>query len=844
MQPNWTLVLSILCFGREGGMVHAGMFNLETEHLSDLETESLSSLSVISESSILIESQSVNISRTALTTLDISSTFSSGTGNSFTTLHTTLTKAESLSSQQSQPSPFTLEPRPSVSTTNNHDVLSSPTFRSPRTPATRTRTNLASTFRSQSTTQEDSSSSSAVSSGTMSLFCKACGYDLKASLLTYPGESAVYSTVNVTATRLTFTYIFPSGSSSLSYSLVTNYKPTANVTTPFTKPTSIGTFAPPPTWLYSGQTLTAGTTYVVITSASATSYSKGVDSTSPTITPPPVFPTPGCKLLQVSDTLTGISAYPIHNLTAYYDAAGSALAQFYGAPQVKEEFGPNPKCTEILSQQFINESTDPGFKSSMRIPPLNTPTPHPKPNPDMPNLNPPDQPEGPQPAFQTSTYVTASVLTSDGPGTVIYAPTATEHAKPIQSAAPQQISPDQPTPYPLLAPKPFAFGPAPPLPSKFDISTPGQVTGTAVSAFAPITVGAETIVPIGGGTVVVNDQTIGPGGVGTLGNGLPVSVGASEIAVGTRTIGIINTSPTAVVLPGGVVATPIADGSGIVVEGQTLTLGGVGNLANGHSISVGPSNVVVVDGQTTTMPAPIPQPLTLGGAAVTPIPGGGVRVSGATVVPGAATIIGFNTISVAPGGTAVVVNGITTMVTPIVGQGAPLTLGENAITALPGGSVAIGGFTVARGSTITLGNGEIVAVPLTGSIVVVNGQTASLQVPKTGLVINGEAITPVAGGFVVDGTTLTPGQVLTASDGQIVSVGTSGIIAVGKSTVQITAGAAPLGSATLNLQTSMPTPSIAMQSGIRKGDAATLDARNHVKLFASVGLMLGWIAIM
>jgi hypothetical protein len=397
---------------------------------------------------------------------------------------------------------------------------------------------------------------------------------------------------------------------------------------------------------------------------------------------------------------------------------------------------------------------------------------------------------------------------------------------------------------------------------------------------SPVIVGGEQVTPVGGtqGGVVVGGSTLAPGAAVTLGNGVVASVvsGGGAVVIGGQTAQI--PTPAAAPSPvnvGGQLVTPIANGGGIIVNGQTITAGGATTLAGGTPVSIGPNGIVIVNGQTATVNGgsggnvPAPAPVTVAGAIVTPIAGGAVIVNGQTLTPGAQTTLpNGQSISVGNGGT-VIVNGNTAVLTPAPGAAvtpAPVTVGGIIATPLSGGLVVISGSTYAPGATVTLPNGAIVSIAPGGTQIVVNGATATIQNINNApsaipIVFNGETITPFTSGVViVGGQTLTPGQVVTLSDGHTISVGTSGTVVVDGSSTSLptiiaatTTGSLKTASksnstSTTSSSTSQRSVGGAIASGIgvtKKGDAAALYAgRQEGAINIGFGFALGLISFL
>lgn len=167
-------------------------------------------------------------------------------------------------------------------------------------------------------------------------------------------------------------------------------------------------------------------------------------------------------------------------------------------------------------------------------------------------------------------------------------------------------------------------------------------------------------------------------------------------------------------------------GPTFVISGQTLAPGGAPITVSGSTLSLAPSGYfLVVDGSTTTLATPAeaaaahvtPPPLTIGNGIFRPRPGTGTtyQLGTALLTPGGSVIVAGTTISLAAGATALVVNGVTTALTPqaqpAVTNAPLLTIGSQTYTAVSGTAFIIGGQTLTPGGTITVDGTTIVLSP-------------------------------------------------------------------------------------------------------------------------------------
>jgi hypothetical protein len=181
--------------------------------------------------------------------------------------------------------------------------------------------------------------------------------------------------------------------------------------------------------------------------------------------------------------------------------------------------------------------------------------------------------------------------------------------------------------------------------------------------------------------------------------------------------------PQAGITIGNSIFTPSSgSGSTFVISDQTLTPGGQITVS-GTVISLAPSaSFVVVNGVTSTLANPAAQitdapVLTIGNGIFRPLPGTGTSylIGSSTLTPGGSVVVADTTISLAPGATALVINGRTTLLTPsaqpIITNAPLLTIGSQTYTAISGTTFVIGGQTLTPGGTITVDGTTISLAP-------------------------------------------------------------------------------------------------------------------------------------
>lgn len=246
--------------------------------------------------------------------------------------------------------------------------------------------------------------------------------------------------------------------------------------------------------------------------------------------------------------------------------------------------------------------------------------------------------------------------------------------------------------------------------------TPGGVVavdGTVVS-LAP----SASFVVIGGSTQIL--PTANPGSDPVPTERPQIIVGGSTfIAQPTRGVnGIPDTSNDN---PGN--SNNLGPAPTFVISGQTLAPGGSAITVSGTTLSLAPSgSVVLINGITSTLEnvaaAQItPPPLTIGNEVFRPLPGTGSAyiIGSMLLTPGGSVVTDHTTISLSPGGTALVINGQTSLIAsqppPAITNPPLLTIGPQAYTAVSGTTFVISGQTLTPGGTITVDGTTIILAP-------------------------------------------------------------------------------------------------------------------------------------
>jgi hypothetical protein len=254
-----------------------------------------------------------------------------------------------------------------------------------------------------------------------------------------------------------------------------------------------------------------------------------------------------------------------------------------------------------------------------------------------------------------------------------------------------------------------------------------------------------------GPTFVVGGQTLAPGGQAITVSGTILSLvpGGSSVVVNGVTSAVAD-PPARLAQPsitvGNAVLTP-ASGSGTtyIVAGQTLAPGGHAITVSGTVLSLAPSAAfVVVNGVSSSLAIPAAAQittapvLTIGNDVFRPVSGTGTSylVGSSTLTPGGIITVSGTTISLAPGATAIVINGQTSSLTPSSSPitNAPLlTIGSNTFTATSGTAYIISGQTLVPGGTITVDGTTISLAPLATELIYGNSgrSTSTALFPAT-----------------------------------------------------------------------------------------------------------------
>ena len=199
----------------------------------------------------------------------------------------------------------------------------------------------------------------------------------------------------------------------------------------------------------------------------------------------------------------------------------------------------------------------------------------------------------------------------------------------------------------LVAGTPVSLGPL----GKFVV---GGTTTTISGASQPsvFTVGGQTFTA-NPTKFSVAGTTLSAGGPGITVSSTFISLNPSgSLVIGTSTISLETSTPTVITTNGQTFTAE--EGGKIAIGSATLSSGGVGTIINGTPISVGPGGSLVIGTSTISLETPTPAVITTDGQIFTVEGNGLIAIGGATLSSGGAgTIISGTPISVGPGGLAI-----------------------------------------------------------------------------------------------------------------------------------------------------------------------------------------------
>ncbi|EME81635.1 uncharacterized protein MYCFIDRAFT_78905 [Pseudocercospora fijiensis CIRAD86] len=209
-----------------------------------------------------------------------------------------------------------------------------------------------------------------------------------------------------------------------------------------------------------------------------------------------------------------------------------------------------------------------------------------------------------------------------------------------------------------------------------------------------------------------------------------------------------------------------------------------------HNLSIAPAaTAVVINGNTSPIEQPQQQTaapqITVGDTVVTAGGSSYFVVGSQTLTPGGAEItVDGNTLSLAPSADVVVINGITSEIQQLQAQQTPapqITIVGSIITADSVSAFVVGSQTLAPGGPAIVVDGMTLSLAPLGSALVADGQSSNIAVPVGAPVtIAGEAATPIASdAFVLpNGETLSVGATAVVLDGATLSLAPDGNVVI------------------------------------------------------------------
>jgi hypothetical protein len=339
---------------------------------------------------------------------------------------------------------------------------------------------------------------------------------------------------------------------------------------------------------------------------------------------------------------------------------------------------------------------------------------------------PPTQPtQPPPPALPPVTVNNNPVTAAPGGGVIISGSTFTPGAQATVGGVTVEVS----SGFVVAAGSTINF-PIPPAPTPIPPTIAGKPVTTVLGG--GIVVEGNTLTA--GGAPVTIEGTV----ISALASGNGIIVNGNTVTVPP----VLTVTPAPAITLAGQPAQTLPNG-GVVIDGQTITPGGAPITVSGAVVSVLPGDGGVVVGGSSTILLPSTTFPDIAGQPIQTAPGGGIIVGGQTITAGgsAATISG-TVITVLPSGGGLIVGGSTILLPgateTIAGQpvltasgggiiiggqtisagGPPATISGEIISVLPNG----GGVVVGSSSTLFL-NPVPTAVEI-GSITIVEGASA------------------------------------------------------------------------------------------------------------------------
>lgn len=377
---------------------------------------------------------------------------------------------------------------------------------------------------------------------------------------------------------------------------------------------------------------------------------------------------------------------------------------------------------------------------------------------------------------------------------------------------PITLNPEQPSAQPQQ--------PQPPVQNQGTVQGQGQgpvaapVVVPSPHQIPSVSVAGQPVVKHANGNIVVGGATI-PVGAQTQMYGHTISNGISAVVMDGTTHVISQPTPTADPILSNNQIVKVQSG-GLQVGDQTLIPGSLVTIS-GHVIDYAGTSLVVVDGTSHTLsPVSTPNPLVINDQTMNRASNGGMLIAGQTIQPGGQTTVVGHVYSLA-GSSSIMVDGTTYSLPP--------TSDAFLVQTIPPPTPA-----TISGPTYSA------AVPL---------PTASPPNPAV-ITLAGQTFTASPTGFVINGTTVSPGGTAVTIANTPVSLGASSHLQIGNST--LTLGSAPptgttpgLGGAIMSGFGSGLSPSTpATFTGAAERREFALAGGRAMMIGAGLGAMLYW----
>ena len=333
-------------------------------------------------------------------------------------------------------------------------------------------------------------------------------------------------------------------------------------------------------------------------------------------------------------------------------------------------------------------------------------------------------------------------------------------------------------------------------------AAPGNQQATSAPA---ITVGNTVVTANSASQYIVGSQTLAPGSAVTVqGSTYSLAPSGSAIVINGQTSRIAPAAQltgAAPVLTVGSATVSALGPSQYVVGSQTISAGGEAVTVSGTTYSVAPSgSAIVVNGQTTPIAAPpgeqtgLAPSITVAGSTITANSASEYVIGSQTLAPGSSIVVSGSTYSLAPSGTALVVdsgNGASTLTIAAASAAGESTLNVASSTGIvvvdgqtltyshTDSAVVIGSRTLSPGSSVTV-SGELLSLASGGSSIVVVDATTTASGPGSGQ--TGSSRTG-GGAVITDNTAVSPAgstATNTVSSGAAANVMASWSWAVGR----------------------------------------------------------------